>query len=125
MITFREFFSLYEDECTVISADNKAKIPIGIPVVNRLVSLRQKFFMTGESPNFPDHDVQRSGSLINPEGYMILESHCNEDELEMYEEEVQDIQVDLQEEIYAVQQNYEEVDLINYIPIASESGLQS
>ena len=72
---------------------------MGLPVVNRLVSLRQKFFMTDESPNFPDHDEQRSGSLINPEGYMILESHCTEDELEIYEEEVQGIQVDLQEKI--------------------------
>ena len=33
-------------------------------------SLSHKFFI--ESPNHPDHDVLRSGCLINPEGYMIL-----------------------------------------------------
>ena len=31
--------------------------------------------MVGQGPNYPDHDTQRSGSLINPEGYMLLESY--------------------------------------------------
>ena len=69
---FREFAALHKDQFTVISADNKAKIPIGLPCVNRLNSLRHKFFLSGEQPNFPDHDI-RTGHLINPEGYMIVE----------------------------------------------------
>ena len=63
---------MFDNECCIVSADNKAKIPIGIAAVNRLNSLSHKFFLSQSGPNFPDHDVLRSGSLINPEGYMIL-----------------------------------------------------
>ena len=55
-----------------MSCDDKAKIPVGIPAVHRLNNINHKFFMTGSGPNYPDHDVLRSGSLINPQGYMIL-----------------------------------------------------
>ena len=65
-------FSLFDDECTIISADNKAKVGIGIPAVSRYVDMRQKFFMTGHGPVLPDHDVNRTGNLIVPEGYLIL-----------------------------------------------------
>lgn len=75
----KELFFLFEDECTVISADNKAKIGIGIPCVNRLTDLSQKFFMTGQGPNYPDHDVNRTGHLIVPEGYLILTSKPDQD----------------------------------------------
>ena len=34
--------------------------------------MNHKFFCTSSGPNFPDHDVLRTGSLICPEGYMIL-----------------------------------------------------
>ena len=51
----------------------------GTPVVNRLNSLSGKFFMTGQGPNFSDHD-HRTGSLTEPNGYEILasklESEC-------------------------------------------------
>lgn len=68
----REFGALFEDECNTISADDKAKIPIGIPAVHRLNSLNNKFFLRDQGPNHPDHDVLRTGSLITPRGYMIL-----------------------------------------------------
>ena len=57
-----------------MSCDDKAKIPTGLPAVHRLNNLQHKFFMSGDdgNPNFPDHDVLRSGCLINPQGYMIL-----------------------------------------------------
>ena len=68
----------------MISCDNKAKIPLGLPCVNRLSSLSHKFFIEG--PNFQDHDL-RTGYLINPEGYLVLEfnSDCIDEELYLYE----------------------------------------
>lgn len=54
-----------------MSCDNKAKLPVGIPCVNRLSTLSRKFFMTGQGPDHPDHD-HRTGRLITPEGYQIL-----------------------------------------------------
>ena len=71
---FREFCALYSDESAVISGDNKCKIPIGVTAVNRLNRLNHKFFQEDAMPNFPDHD-HRTGSLINPEGYMFLKFH--------------------------------------------------
>ena len=50
----------------------------GVPVVNRLNSLSGKFFMTGQGPNFSDHD-HRTGSLFEPNGYEILASKLEED----------------------------------------------
>ena len=47
-------FSLFEDECTVISADNKAKVGVGIPCVHRLTNIRHKFFIKGSGPNFAE-----------------------------------------------------------------------
>ena len=55
-----------------MSNDDKAKIVAGLPAVHRLNNLNHKFFMRGSQPNFPDHDVLRSGCLIEPQGYMIL-----------------------------------------------------
>ena len=80
-IIFREFCSLFSEEATVISGDNKCKIPLGLPCVNRLNTLRKKFFLSDSMPEYPDHD-HRSGNLINPEGYMFLQFHdeaINED----------------------------------------------
>ena len=65
-------FSLFDDECTIISADNKAKVGIGIPAVSRYVDLSQKFFLSGSGPNLPDHAVNPTGNLIVPEGHLIL-----------------------------------------------------
>ena len=68
----REFFALHSPEGVVMSCDNKCKIPVGVSAVNRLSSVRQKFFMTGEQPDHADHDI-RSGRMINPEGYQVCE----------------------------------------------------
>ena len=73
-IIFREFCSLFSEEATVISGDNKCKIPLGLPCVNRLNTLKKKFFLSDSMPEYPDHD-HRSGNLINPEGYMFLQFH--------------------------------------------------
>ena len=73
-IIFREFCSLFSEEAVVISGDNKCKIPLGLPCVNRLNTLQKKFFLSDSMPEYPDHD-HRAGNLINPEGYMILEFH--------------------------------------------------
>ena len=62
---FREFFALHISECVIMSCDNKCKIPVGVSVVIRLSSIRQKFFMSGQQPNHADHDI-RTGRLINP-----------------------------------------------------------
>ena len=35
--------------------------------------------MTASGPDFPDHDLLRTGSLINPEGYMFLNSSRSEE----------------------------------------------
>ena len=68
----REFGALFEEEIEVWSNDDKAKIVTGIPAVHRLNTLNKKFFLRDEGPNFPDHDVLRSGQLIVPRGYMLL-----------------------------------------------------
>ena len=71
---------MFSEECCVISADNKCKIPVGgLPVVNRLNTLSRKFFESSSQPIYPDHD-HRTGLLINPEGYMILDGSCNRDD---------------------------------------------
>jgi len=67
----REFFSLHQEECVTMSCDNKCKIPCGTPCVNRLTSLKSKFFLTSQGPDHADHDL-RTGRLIVPEGYQIL-----------------------------------------------------
>ena len=61
-----------------MSCDDKCKIPIGIPAVHRLNSINHKFFLSDSQPNYPDYDTLRSGSLINPQGYMILKSSSSE-----------------------------------------------
>ena len=43
----------------------------GVPVVNRLNTLQNKFFMRNEGPNFRDHDC-RSGKMTEPNGYQLL-----------------------------------------------------
>jgi len=72
----RELFSLHMKECVTMSCDNKCKIPVGTSAVNRLTSLKKKFFLTGEAPDHADHDI-RSGRLIVPEGYQILMGENN------------------------------------------------
>ena len=67
----REFGSKHSTEVTTMSCDDKCKIPLGPPVVNRLTQIN-KFFLLGDSPNLPDHDV-RSGQTIVPNGYMYLD----------------------------------------------------
>lgn len=69
----REFSAKHEEEAVVISADDKCKLPIGPPIVSRLVNSR-KFFLSGEEPNLPDHDI-RSGMCITPNGYMVLKKN--------------------------------------------------
>ena len=88
-IIFREFCSLFSEEAVVISGDNKCKIPLGLPCVNRLNTLNKKFFLSDSMPEYPDHD-HRSGNLINPEGYMFLQFHdegfYEDDEEELVQE---------------------------------------
>jgi len=82
----REFCEYFREDCVVISADNKCKIPCGgLSVVNRLNVLNKKYFPKSQMPNFPDHDI-RCGSLINPEGYMILDGGYDKDADEGIEE---------------------------------------
>ena len=66
---YREFCSLFEDECSMLSCDNKCKIPCGggVSAINRLNTLSRKFFTSSDMPNFSDHDL-RTGHLITPEG---------------------------------------------------------
>ena len=67
----REFASKHFEEVVCNSADDKCKVPLGPPTVNRLTSIN-KFFMESDSPNLPDHDI-RSGETIVPSGYMFLQ----------------------------------------------------
>ena len=68
----REMSAKHNDDCNILSVDDKCKVPLGVPAVNRLSTLK-KFFREGESPNMADHD-HRSGLLICPNGYMVLTS---------------------------------------------------
>ncbi|CAF1556269.1 unnamed protein product, partial [Didymodactylos carnosus] len=70
----QELASLYNDECISLSCDNKAKIPLGIPVVSRHVRSR-KFLLLNQSPNLPDHDFPKAGVKITPAGYVRLWHH--------------------------------------------------
>ena len=67
----REFGSKNRREVAVISADDKCKIALGPPAVNRLTKIN-KFFLHGDDPDMPDHD-ERSGQCVVPNGYMILQ----------------------------------------------------
>ena len=68
----REMSAKHTEDCSIISVDDKCKVPLGVPAVNRLTSLK-KFFTDGETPNLPDHDL-RTRLLICPNGYMVLTS---------------------------------------------------
>lgn len=68
----REMAAKHEKDSCVISADDKCKLVIGTTAVSRLVNLN-KFFVEGQQPELLDHDI-RTGMLITPNGYMILES---------------------------------------------------
>ena len=87
LFSSREFAALHSEQFTVISADNKCKLPLGLPCVNRLNSLCHKFFLQGEGPNYTDHD-HRSGYLVNPEGYQILEFTKEESHVELGEDSI-------------------------------------
>ena len=54
-----------------MSCDDKCKLPIGPPVVNRLCNISRKFVMQGDSPVLADHDI-RTGECVVPNGYMEL-----------------------------------------------------
>jgi len=52
--------------------DDKAKIPIGVPAVSKLVKSK-KYFIKGKGPVTPDHDFPLSNELkITPSGYLEL-----------------------------------------------------
>lgn len=102
----------------MISCDNKAKIPLGLPCVNRLSSLSHKFFIEG--PNFQDHDL-RTGYLINPEGYLVLEfnSDCIDEELYLYELNVEGTT----QETVDLSETHEHAN--QYLPYTLDEQLQS
>ena len=68
----REFGSKHEKECITLSCDDKCKLPVGPPVVNRLCNISRKFFLEGDSPVLDDHDI-RTGECVVPNGYMELQ----------------------------------------------------
>ena len=67
----REFGAKHQEECIVLSCDDKCKLPVGPPVVSRLATLSRKFFIDNDSPVLDDHDI-RTGQCIVPNGYMQL-----------------------------------------------------
>lgn len=68
-----EFTSKFNTEATSFSCDDKNKVNVGenTPAVSRYHHIG-KFFMTGDSPNFCDHDFPIPNSKIVPSGYMEL-----------------------------------------------------
>lgn len=53
------------------SVDNKNKIDVGIPAVNRRSKLRT-FHLTSDAPNYNDHDYPNPNCKLVPAGYQVL-----------------------------------------------------
>ncbi|CAB3978472.1 Hypothetical predicted protein [Paramuricea clavata] len=68
----REFATLFSDHVTMISTDDMAKIKVGAPAVSRYHQI-QRFFPTGDSPNYSDHDFPVPNYLLSVSGYMVLQ----------------------------------------------------
>jgi hypothetical protein len=68
-----EFTAKFEAETTTFSCDDKNKVNVGesTPAVSRYHNI-SKFFLTGDSPNYCDHDFPIPNSKIIPSGYMEL-----------------------------------------------------
>lgn len=67
-----EFGAKHADNVATVSADDMNKVNIGVPAVSRYHQLRH-FFLSGDSPDLPDHDFPVTGSnKIVPSGYMFL-----------------------------------------------------
>jgi hypothetical protein len=73
-----ELFTMFA-ETMIISGDNKNKIALGVPAVNR-ESQARKFFLEQAMPHLPIHDFPKSGwHNIVPSGYLICKSPRIED----------------------------------------------
>ena len=53
----REMSAKHSADVTIISADDKCKIPVGTHSVSRMVHLK-KLFCEGQNPDLVDHDVR-------------------------------------------------------------------
>lgn len=69
----RQMCSTYPDECAVFSCDSKANIHIGGQAVSRYHQLRS-FFPSDDTPHYADLDFAIPGYLIEPDGYLLLQS---------------------------------------------------
>ena len=62
---------MFSKECAILSADDMNKIKVGALAVSRYHQI-QRFFLTDEFSNVPDHDFPVPGYLKIPSGYMRL-----------------------------------------------------
>lgn len=69
----REMCAMHTNECMLFSCDSKAKVHIGGQAVSRYHQLRT-FFPSDDTPHYHDHDFPFSGYLIEPDGYLLLQS---------------------------------------------------
>ena len=69
----REMCAKYPLETTLFSCDSKAKIHIGGQAVSRYHQVRN-FFPADDMPHYGDHDFPIPNYLIEPDGYLLLQS---------------------------------------------------
>ena len=63
----------FPDLIDEISADDKAKVKVGILAVSRYHQFRNFVLNTIEDmPNYSDHDYNESGWLLTPSGYLVM-----------------------------------------------------
>lgn len=60
-------------EVTTLSCDSKAKVHIGGQAVSPYHQLRT-FFPASDMPHYSDHDFPVPGYLVEPDGYLVLQS---------------------------------------------------
>lgn len=73
-----EFGRRFENDTLVLSCDNMNKVNVGVLAVSRYHQIR-RFFMTTDSPCYPDHDFPAPNSKISPAGYLVLLPTPDED----------------------------------------------
>ena len=69
----REFCSLFESECCILSLDDMAKLKVGAPAVSRYHQIKRLFY-SSDMPNYKDHDFPVRNYLLAVSGYMLLEN---------------------------------------------------
>ena len=102
----REWASRHSEYVMVVSADDKAKIPIGAgPFQHRLSRL--SIYHEDNAPVYPDHD-RRTGMLLLNHGYAVLGCEKGREGSEEHEEELGDGVEEEEEELGAGVEEEEE-----------------